>query len=51
MTTLTTHNDPIAEKARSEAIRNSGDYAPSSYKQGFEDGARWMMKQLQQNKS
>ena len=47
--TITTNNDPITEKPRSEAICNIADYAPSSYRQGFEDGARWMRKQMETN--
>jgi hypothetical protein len=40
--------DQITAKAKEEAQRNITDYAPHSYKAGFIDGAKWILKQLQQ---
>lgn len=41
-------DDQIAAKAKEEARRNITDYAPHSYGAGFIDGAKWILKQLQQ---
>ena len=43
---ITTLNDRIDETAKQEATRLVTQYAPSSYKAGFADGARWALKQL-----
>lgn len=41
-------DDQITAKAKEEAQRNITDYAPHSYQAGFVDGAKWILKQLQQ---
>ena len=41
-------DDQITTKAKEEAQRNITDYAPHSFQAGFVDGAKWILKQLQQ---
>jgi len=41
-------DDQITAKAKEEAQRNITDYTPHSYQAGFIDGAKWILKQLQQ---
>ena len=40
-------DDQITAKAKEEAQRNITDYAPHSYQAGFIQGAKWILKQLE----
>ena len=40
-------DDQIIAKAKEEAQRNITDYAPHSYQAGFIQGAKWILKQLE----
>lgn len=41
-------DNQITAKAHEEAQRNITNYAPHSYQAGFIDGAKWILKLLQQ---
>ena len=41
-------DDQITAKAKEEAQRNITDYAPHSFQAGYILGAKWILKQLQQ---
>ena len=40
-------DDQITAKAKEEAQRNITDYAPHSFQTGFIQGAKWILKQLE----
>ena len=39
--------EQITAKAKEEAQRNITDYAPHSFQAGFIQGAKWILKQLE----